>query len=372
MPTITFFIRANTLYCRVRLNSTVSEFSTKERILPEEWNQQNQQPIIKNKTRKDFVCMLINGITYKLKSTAMASTSIFTANQLIQEIRKKSIAPILLSEIIEKYIDQCDGAPGTIRNHKIKLQNLKDFEAHNKESYIPEAFSLITAQDYIKWFCKRAKTKNITTANRNVLFYKLCLRWYKRQGNKISSDLMEFEGEKDKLQTPIYLTRDELLKVRSLILSNQYLTRIKDLFLFQCYTGISFADLWSSWEIRQEDYGTIIVGTRAKNNQQYWLPVEDQIVTKVLEKYEFQLPMYHNVVYNRMIKEVVAMCGINKRVTSHTARKTFATMMDANGWSRETVSRMLGHKSIKTTELYYLGESFQRQENEFKQRKKAV
>lgn len=173
MPTITFFIRANTLYCRVRLNSTVSEFSTKERILPEEWNQQTQQPVITNKTKREFVCMLINGITYKLKSIAMANTSIFTANQLIQEIKKKSHAPILLSEIITKYIDQCDGAPGTIRNHKIKLQNSKDFEAFNKEPSIPEAFTLLTAQEFIKWFCKRARTKNITTANRNVLFYKL-------------------------------------------------------------------------------------------------------------------------------------------------------------------------------------------------------
>lgn len=372
MPTITFFIRTNVLYCRIRLNGTVAEFSLKEKLSREDFDQTNQTCIYKQKSKREFINTMISGVMYNLKAKAIANPSIITAQQLINEVRKKATPKVKLTAIVQTYIAACSDAPGTIRNHEIKLRNLFEFEKHCNEAFTPESFTLLTANDFIQWFQSKKQTKLLTTANRNVLFFQMCLCWYRKKGNQISSELFVFKGEKDKIQTPVYLTVEEVTLLRTTLFTNDYLNRIKDLFLFQCFTGISYADIWSNWEIRKEEFGTILIGTRAKNNQSFWIPIEDEIVLLILDKYNGKLPYYHNVVYNRVIKEIMAICGINKRVTTHTARKTFATLMDAQGWSRETVSKMLGHKSIKTTELYYLGESFARLENEFRERKKAV
>ena len=65
------------------------------------------------------------------------------------------------------------------------------------------------------------------------------------------------------------------------------------------------------------------------------------------------------------------ICGISKRVTTHTARKTFATLKDTEGWTRESIAKMLGHKSIKTTERYYISETNARIEQEMNSRLKS-
>lgn len=99
------------------------------------------------------------------------------------------------------------------------------------------------------------------------------------------------------------------------------------------------------------------------------MPLENELPMTILEKYSFQLPKYENAVYNRMLKELAAICGIDKRITTHTGRKTFATLMDGNGWTRETISLMLGHSKTQTTEMYYIGKGSTRLINELKKRR---
>lgn len=74
----------------------------------------------------------------------------------------------------------------------------------------------------------------------------------------------------------------------------------------------------------------------------------------ILERYGYKLPRIANGTYNRMLKEVMAIAGINKHVTTHTARRTFAMIkLNHEGYSMETVSKMLGHTKVKTTEESY-------------------
>jgi integrase len=366
MANVTFFLRAEMLYCRVTLNRTTAEFSTKQKVLKTEWNQQTQQFVGKNKQKKELVEMLVNATTYKIKTKSVAQ-SFVTASELVQSITDKKTLNTL-SEIIRQYIGHCEDKATTKRNHEIKLKNLLEFEKHTKTNYFAETFTIKTATTFVDWFQKRAKTTNKTTAYRNVLFYKMCLKWYRKQGNKVQSELFMFDGEKDKIKPTIFLSAEELKTIQGTTFLNPYLSRIRDLFLFQCYTGLSYCDLWSNWELKTEKFGKILVGERGKNGQKFWIPIETPIVEEILNRYNNQLPHYENAPYNRIIKEIVAICGINKKVTTHTARKTFATQMDSNGWSRETVAKMLGHKSIKTTEIYYLGETFARLETEMQQR----
>jgi integrase len=107
----------------------------------------------------------------------------------------------------------------------------------------------------------------------------------------------------------------------------------------------------------------MLSGYRGKNGQAFFVPL-NELTSVLLEKYSGKLPYFENGSYNRLIKEIAAILGINKKLKTNTARKTFATVMEGTGWSRESISRMLGHKHIKTLEIYYLGESPMRVINE--------
>lgn len=146
-----------------------------------------------------------------------------------------------------------------------------------------------------------------------------------------------------------------------------FLERVRDLYLFQIGTGLSFSDIWGNWKIKNVDAGLVLTGSRTKTKQAYFVPINN-VALAILEKYEYQLPKYENQVYNRILKEIAACLGIKKRHTTHSGRKTFATLMDQDGWSMESISRMLGHTSVRTTETYYIGRTFTRIENEMKKR----
>lgn len=386
MPKISFFLRSSscleqaTVFCRVTFNGTKNEFSIKEKVFKNAWCVTTQR-LTTATPQKKYLDHLQETILYKLKTFAISNENA-TAQELINLIQPKKNSTVLLSEICENYVSyleakkDSDGNPefseGTIKNHTIKINNLLKFEAIQKRKYYPEDFTMKLAYVFIEWFQATNQTTKVTTANRNVLFYKKALKWHRKTGNKSESDLFHFEGEKDRIKPPVFLTISELKQIEETTFVSTMLNQIKDLFIFQCYTGLSYCDIWGNWQLKREDYGTILTGTRGKNSQMFFLPVEYEQVSEIINKYNGQLPEYCNATYNRLLKEISALCNITKRITTHTGRKTFATLMDANGWTRETIAKMLGHKSIRTTELYYLGESFARLENEFKQRKTAV
>lgn len=379
MPTINFFIRSNNdkskssvLYCRVRVNNSVCEFSLKEKIDKRYWNQKSNMYKSANKDVNKYIENLIDNVRYRLKTKAIFSNENLSAKQLVEAFNNQQQS-VKLVDICQKYIEYAEKnkvvSAGTLKNYNVKLKNLIEFCQHTNTKFTAEQFTLKVAQSFIEHFCKSKNTNNITSANRNVLFYKQSCIYYRKHIKAIKSEIFDFECEKDKTKAPVFLNENELHQVKSIIFTSTYLSRIRDLFIFQCYTGISYCDLWGKWEIKKEEFGTIITGTRAKNGQTFWIPIESNIPLNILEKYGNELPKYENQVYNRILKEIGMICGIEKRITTHVARKTFATLMDAQGWTRETVSKMLGHKSVKTTELYYLGESFARLENEYRNRK---
>lgn len=368
-PKISYFIRNNFIYCRVRLNNTVSEFSTKEKINRRSWNQDKQMVISKDKIQEHYLNTLLTSLKYKLKTCAISERSEISAKELIKlcfnQDKKK-----LLVDLIDDFIKNCTSKASTIMNHEIRANNLREFEAYTGLSFSPDNFTLDRCKEFINWYQQTKETTNLTSANRNLLFYKQVLVYHRNNGKKLNSDLFIFVGKKDKTKDPIFLTVEELDRIKNKLLCSEFLTRIKDLFLFQCYTGLSYVDLYGgNWEIEYKDYGNILTGTRGKNGQAFFVPLENELPMTILEKYSFQLPKYENAVYNRTLKELAAICGIDKRITTHTGRKTFATLMDGNGWTRETISLMLGHSKTQTTETYYIGKGSTRLINELKKRR---
>jgi site-specific recombinase XerD len=160
------------------------------------------------------------------------------------------------------------------------------------------------------------------------------------------------------------LSREELKKIIDKEISIKRLDIIRDLFIFQCYTGLSFSDLAALTEYniqKKLDGSKWIYINRQKTNVKCIIPIlqaAEDIINKYTESTERKvnnllLPVPSNQKMNAYLKEVAIICGINKNLHSHLARHTFATTVTLeNGVSIEAVSNLLGHKKIQTTQIY--------------------
>lgn len=371
MPKVSFYLRPNrdktttkTLFCRVTHNLTKTEFSLQEKINPKDWCQKSYR--LKNDSAQArYVDLLINKAKYNLNTFAIMNEEVRTAKELVQLYKSKSVAEPLVVDLIQNYIDHVSGeiSAGTLKHHNIKKNNLEDYQKATKQKLHPSSFSLPAAEKFKEWFMKRANTTKVTTASRNISFYQKALNFAVKKGTIKSHELLNYSSETDKTDKTVFLTLKEVKRLEKLKPVNGQLRRILDLFLFQCYTGLSYGDLWGDWKIKKSKAGNIICGTRTKNGQSFYIPLSNE-AKEILLKYQTEMPKYANATFNRILKELAMLSNIDKRITTHTGRKTFATIQDSLGWTRESVSKMLGHKYTKTTESYYLGDTMQRIEQE--------
>lgn len=161
-----------------------------------------------------------------------------------------------------------------------------------------------------------------------------------------------------------FLLKDEVETLRHKNFAARRLEQVRDIFLFSCYTGLSYTDVMT---LTQKDISIGIDGeqwiftTRIKTDTASRIPLLP-VAKDILNKYAHEpeiihsgrlLPKLTNQRLNSYLKEISDLCGFNKELTFHCARHTFATTVTlTNGVPIETVSKMLGHKSLRTTQIY--------------------
>lgn len=161
-----------------------------------------------------------------------------------------------------------------------------------------------------------------------------------------------------------FLTERELELIENTHYSNERLERVKDCFIFSCYTGLSYVDvkqLTPNQITRGIDNRHWIFTKREKTNETVKIPILPKAL-KIIDKYressesigsKYILPLCSNQKANKYLKEIAKDCSIHKNVTFHVARHTFATtVMLSNGVPIETVSKLLGHNKLSTTQIY--------------------
>jgi integrase len=155
-------------------------------------------------------------------------------------------------------------------------------------------------------------------------------------------------------ETVEFLTVDELKRNEGLKLpSGGMLSLARDLFVFQAYTGMAFSDMqaFSLRDCRRDGKRWLLAKERVKTGVTYYVQILPQALA-VAQKYGGEMPQVVGQVYNRALKDLAAMAGIDKRVTSHVARHTFATWMLHEEVPIERVAKMLGHSNIRQTQRY--------------------
>ena len=166
---------------------------------------------------------------------------------------------------------------------------------------------------------------------------------------------VRIEKEKSKGGIGKYLSPQEFAKVRDMDLPTESLQRVRDLFVFQTYTCLSYVDLnsFDAEKIEKVKGMKVYIGTRAKTSQTFTIPLLKPALA-ILKKYNNHLPLISNVKYNEYLKVVAQNAGIDKPVSSHWARHTGATLLLNSGdVPMNIVQHILGHASQRMTEQVY-------------------
>jgi len=174
----------------------------------------------------------------------------------------------------------------------------------------------------------------------------------------VKNPFSKYEG-KLKTKDATFLTQEELNKIEERVFKIERLEKVKDIFLFSCYTGyapIDAENLTSENLIKNSSGDLWIVANRIKTGIRANVPVlapTSRIIEKYMGKQESLIPKISNQKMNAYLKEIADICGIYKNLTWYVARHTFATTVTlGNGVRLENVSAMMGHSNIKQTQHY--------------------
>lgn len=212
-------------------------------------------------------------------------------------------------------------------------------------------------------YLRTVRSCNHNTATKYLQkFRKIVIIGFKNEWIKINP----FDGFKlnfTEVDRP-YLTEAELTRIMEHKFSFQRLEQVRDMFVFSCFTGLSYIDVQklTKGEMEQTPDGKYWIKTRRKKTNVKahipLLPVAMSIINKyadfkILSINDKVIPIISNQKINAYLKEVADLCAIEKCLSFHVARHTFATTVTMmNGVPIETVSRMLGHKNIRSTQHY--------------------
>lgn len=254
--------------------------------------------------------------------------------------------------------------PGTFRTYKVRFNNLQKFLIDTQRQEIkPIDVKIKFIREYDIWLRAEKNCGNdYVMKNIQMLqtIMNLCLEYEIIPYNPLALYKYKYE----RLQKKVYLTKGELIRLKKFESSSKKLNRAKDVFIFCCYTGLSYIDVKMfnpKVHIKPGPDGSDwIYLKRTKSKADSFIPLL-QPAAELLEKYPKRLPVICNQHFNKYLKVIAKSCSIKKELTSHVARKTFGNLLHNHfDVPIETVSRMLGHKSIKTTQSWYVETSLKR------------
>lgn len=243
--------------------------------------------------------------------------------------------------------ERTDIAEGTRRNHRKILSALKDFGKMIKFS----EFTRPRVMEFDQWL--HGKGYKQVTIHSYHKFLKVYIHEAMARELIKNDPYMGVRIEEGKSAVRKYLTDAEIAKMRDCNTLTPSLSRVRDMFMFQYYTGMAYADLrkFDFSKAVERDGRYVIHDTRTKTQESFYIVLLSPAV-EILRKYGFSLPMMTNEQYNMRLKAVAACAGVEKRVTSHMARHSFAVNALNSGIDLEVVSKMLGHSSSETTRIY--------------------
>ena len=255
-------------------------------------------------------------------------------------------------------------APATLTRYKTVYTHLSSYIKwkYEKNDFEIKDLNYEFVSQFVFWLKTERKCGHNAAIKYLGNFKKIVLECMKR-GLLANDPFLGFKSKRNEV-IPVALTKEELIRITNKKFDIERLSHVRDIFLFSCYTGLAYID---AYKLRNTDIvigidgGMWITTTRQKTNSSTRLPLLPNAIA-ILAKYQDHpkcvskgtvLPVLTNQKTNSYLKEIADLCGIRRKLTFHIARHTFATTVTlTNGVPIETVSKMLGHKSLKQTQHY--------------------
>jgi len=361
------------IYLRLTVNRKRKEYSVSRRIQSEFWSVKMEKVMGNNAIEKE-INTHINNIRHKLNKIHQVlsdNEEPITASRMIKELKGETKQKSKMTlEVFKEHNEQIDRLSGkdisksTAKRYWTCYNHLEQFlnENYKAEDYRMKDIDhqFITKFEY---FLKTKRECNHNSALKYVNNFKKIIRialanqWMDRDpfyNYKVQFDAVERE----------YLNEEEVQKLIDKDLHLDRLKLVRDMFVFSCYTGLAYSDVkkLSSGDITKGidgDNWIRIKRTKTKSLSSIpLLPIAEKIIEQYKDHPEVKagncvLPVLSNQKSNAFLKEIAVMCGISKPLNTHLARHTFATTITlTNGVPIESVSKMLGHKDLRTTQHY--------------------
>lgn len=364
-------LKAATIYARITVYSKRSEFSTQHKAT-EKWD-----PKLGKMTGTSAEARMVNRHLddvrtkiYEIYDRLIREDKPVSA-QIIRDIHQgKDDEQKMLLELFKEHNDRIESligkgySNGTLQRYKAArthLENYLLFLKNKNDITLREIdYQFISGFEH---YLKSQKNCAHNTATKYIVNFKKIMR-IALANQFIDKDPFFHWKSNWKTKEREFLTSTELNTLAQKEFSIARLEQVRDIFLFCCFTGLAYADVnkLSSDDIILGLNGERWIKTkRQKTNTLSSIPIlptAEQILNKYKEhpcrvKDNKLLPVLTNQKSNAYLKEIADVCGISKTLTTHLARHTFATTVTlSRGVPMETVSKMLGHTSIKTTQLY--------------------
>ncbi|MDZ7605407.1 MAG: site-specific integrase [Cyclobacteriaceae bacterium] len=360
--------------CRITFLGRRLDISTGIKISPNLFD--SSKGIVKGKsiqafqanTRIDQFRNQINGILIRYDQDGKELTFDMLKNELTgKSLQANSLfsAFRMFCKNISKKIGK-GYADATLEKYLLTMRHLESFVANK---YSTTEFGLnelnYTFISGFEGYLLANKNGSVSSVNKHTQRLKAIIK-FAIQNEWIEKDpFIRHSPLKEKSNEIVFLDTEELAIVESKEFPIERLGRIRDFFIFCCYTGLAFQEVLnlSTENITRDFEGDLqITYRRQKTGKNIVVPLLPKAI-EILEKYKADpgtsgtnkiLPVPSNVKFNAYLKEIADICGINKNLTVHVARKTFATtVLLTNDVPIETVSELLGHYSIKLTQKVY-------------------
>lgn len=333
-------------------------FSTKVYLKPEQWD--NKKLIVKNHPNADALNRLIYEFVATIEKKELELwqqgkriSLELLKNALTTQENNSSFISFFRQEVMNSSLKD-----STKRNHLSTLMLLQEFKKNITFSDL--TFELISSFEYflqLKGYHTNTIAKHMKHLKQHV---NIAI-------NKEYIEIQKYAFRKYKIKTienkHTHLVPEELERLENLILSGRYvkLQKSLDAFLFCCYAGMRYSDFinLSSENFVDINQETWLIYKSVKTGTEVRLPLYLLFSGKgiaILNKYRDNLEDFFHLRDNSNVNKdliiITRLAGLSKRISFHTARHTNATLLIYNGINITTVQKLLGHKSVKTTQVY--------------------
>lgn len=286
--------------------------------------------------------------------------------QLEREKAGKSLLTLYEAFIAERSAQVgVEISTATDLSHRTRYNRLADFlQAHKAVGMRPESFTLSQGDKMLHWLLKERSNKR-STANKVVRGVAQVLNWGMRREIIKTNPLVHFEYRHQAAQPIKFLTVGELEAISCAEMPTNTLGIVRDCFVFQCWTGLAYADLAGLDIARDTELDTDKAGNRRRilrirrakstlfKGYECVIPLLPE-AERLLAHYGDEMPVLSMQYYNRHLKEIGQLCGIKaEKMTSHVGRKTAGTLFLNMGAPLEVVSKILGHANLLITQKLY-------------------